>query len=280
MGTCTGTAVNSNSTMYCPGVATLGGVNTGLINSVSIANSSTIWSANYIQSSNKVESNLSDGIRCSVAPGAGYAGIQMLTQGARMWTMSVSPNDSKLLFSDNTGGVIAGTIASGSGELQWNTHLSLQAGSGWKPGGGQWDAVSDIRIKDVKGEYTRGLADLIKLRPVIYTYKGNDCKMRPSNLVEQPSEDGMILLHEKEEPTAPYRNSQHYQAAVDQEEFVGLVAQEVEPVFPTMVRQRPGWINNVPVTDMKTLHTSELIYALVNAVKELSAKVAALEGAR
>ena len=77
----------------------------------------------------------------------------------------------------------------------------------------------------------------------------------------------------------PYKNSGHYQAAINSKEFIGLIAQEAETVMPEMVTQRSGYIDGVAVTDMRELDTTPLIFALVNAVNELAARVVALEGA-
>ena len=44
-----------------------------------------------------------------------------------------------------------------------------------------------------------------------------------------------------------------------------------------MVSQHEGFLDGQPVNDLRQLNTDELIYALVNSVKELSAKVEALE---
>ena len=60
-------------------------------------------------------------------------------------------------------------------------------------------------------------------------------------------------------------------------EFIGLVAQEVERVFPAMVTKRAGFIDDLPVDDLRSLNTDALIFALVNAVKQLAARVATLE---
>jgi hypothetical protein len=59
--------------------------------------------------------------------------------------------------------------------------------------------------------------------------------------------------------------------------YTGLVAQEVEAVIPEMVTKRAAYIDGVAVTDLRDLDTSSLIFALVNAVKELKARVEALE---
>ena len=51
---------------------------------------------------------------------------------------------------------------------------------------------------------------------------------------------------------------------------LGVIAQELEEVLPNMVATNPK-------TSKKTTNTDELIWHLVNAVKELSAKVEELE---
>jgi hypothetical protein len=127
-------------------------------------------------------------------------------------------------------------------------------GTAYKTGGGSWTAPSDARIKDVLGEYASGLAEVIQLRPVRYVYKGND----NSGAADAPS--------------------MHAKAAVAGTEFIGLVAQEAEQFMPEMVASKPGWIDGVAVDDVRELDTSALIFALVNAVRELAGRVATLEG--
>ena len=91
-------------------------------------------------------------------------------------------------------------------------------GQGTKPGGGAWAATSDARIKDVQGDYTQGLDDILKLNPVIYTYKGNDT----------PTEDLYVKIEpqEGEEKQTPYTGSAPYPASphlnVVGKELVGL----------------------------------------------------------
>jgi hypothetical protein len=139
------------------------------------------------------------------------------------------------------------------GAFDTASNFTVNAGAA-KPGGGAWGATSDARIKDVLDEYTLGLAEVVQLNPVVYTYKGNDT----------PTANGTSI---------------HRTVAEARTEFVGLVAQEVEPVFPGMVTKANGWIDGVSVTDLRSLNTGELVFALVNAVKQLAARVATLEAA-
>lgn len=153
---------------------------------------------------------------------------------------------------------------------------------GYKPGGGAWIATSDNRVKTVSGDYETGLDAVLALHPVRYTFKGNDTLEEPRNtaLKTMPEPDGTMPEEEsKAAPTVPYVNSPHYQQAIDGEEFIGLVAQEVEPVMPEMVIQQSAFIDGVAVSDLRQIDTAPLVLALINAVKTLNARIEALEGA-
>lgn len=149
-------------------------------------------------------------------------------------------------------------IASGLRTWQVNgaTGMTLDIGQnltvgnkGYQPGGGSWGATSDVRIKRVHSDYFAGLAEIEQLRPVAYVYLGND--------------------------TPPGGASPH--ATVAGKEFIGLVAQDCETVMPEMVSKRSGFIDGQAVDDLRSLDTSPLLFALINAVKELSARIKVLE---
>lgn len=119
-------------------------------------------------------------------------------------------------------------------------------GNAYKIGGGSWAASpSDARVKDVQSEYQLGLEAVCQLRPVVYRFKGNDAE--------------------------PDKSSPHESALG--KDFVGFLAQDVEGVMPGMVSKREGYIDGKKVDDMRAIDTSELIYALVNSVKELKAEI-------
>jgi len=71
-------------------------------------------------------------------------------------------------------------------------------------GGTTWDVVSDVRLKDITGEYARGLDEIVRLKPITFHYKEDN----PRGL---PSED----------------------------ENIGFIAQEVQEVFPEAVNEGP-----------------------------------------
>jgi len=114
-----------------------------------------------------------------------------------------------------------------------------------KPGGGTWADSSDARIKTVEGDYTHGLAELLQLRPVNYRFIGND-----------------------------------HHAPTEGRPYIGLVAQDVEDAMPELVSLTSGTIDGEEIDDIRMLDQSPLLFALVNAIKELSARLVALETRR
>ena len=144
--------------------------------------------------------------------------------------------------------------------IRRDNHSMTIAGEAYKPAGGSWAAVSDERVKTILGSYDHGLQEIKALNPIRYTFKGNDTS-------EQPDEGD----------AAPYEKSPHRMMAEKGTEFIGLSAQQAEPVMPEMVSQIEAHINGAAVNDLRQLDTSALTFALVNAVKELSARVEQLE---
>ena len=80
--------------------------------------------------------------------------------------------------------------------------LQLSTDSAAKPGTSSWTVASDERLKDVNGDFTRGLAALSGLYPVYFNYKqGNELDIPSSR------------------------------------EYVGLIAQDVQAVIPEAVKE-------------------------------------------
>jgi hypothetical protein len=114
------------------------------------------------------------------------------------------------------------------------------AANGFKPAGGPWADSSDARIKQNVQEYTRGLDAVLALRPVTY------------NFTAETDRDTSVVYH-------------------------GLIAQEAKVPMPEMVTIGKKTVGRAAYDDMHTLDTGALVYALVNAVKTLHARVADLE---
>jgi hypothetical protein len=108
-----------------------------------------------------------------------------------------------------------------------------------------WTAFSDPRLKQDVAPYTRGLDAVLALNPVTFRYR----------------------------PDTPFAKG-----AEPSDPLLGLLADEVKPYVPEIVGDAVIRLAAGDVS-VSTLEPGNLIYALINAVKELSAKVAALEAA-
>jgi hypothetical protein len=111
--------------------------------------------------------------------------------------------------------------------------LSLDQGR--KPGTNTWTVVSDERLKDIHGPYSKGLNEILKLNPVTYNYK---------NVGER------TFAPEVLKTTA-----------------VGFSAQEVQKVFPEAVGvDDDGYLN---------FNMHAILMAYTNAIKEQQAIIEA-----
>ncbi len=85
-----------------------------------------------------------------------------------------------------------------------DTSYALQVvGDAAKDTGSSWSASSDARLKDIHGEYEKGLDEIMALRPVKFSYKKD--------------------------------NARHHNSEA---QHVGFIAQEVDKVFPEAVDQK------------------------------------------
>jgi len=82
------------------------------------------------------------------------------------------------------------------------TYTLAVSGTAAKTGGGSWSNLSDKRLKDIQGEYSKGLSDIVALRPVMFTYK----------------KDNPMQLNAEEQQ-------------------IGFIAQEVQSIFPEAVSE-------------------------------------------
>ncbi|MDB2675634.1 tail fiber domain-containing protein [Flavobacteriales bacterium] len=108
-----------------------------------------------------------------------------------------------------------------------------------KSGGGAWTNLSDRRVKKNVVPYTKGIDKILKIRPVNYQYA---------------EKSGVSDLEES---------------------FVGVIAQEMEEVLPSTVRIVNDSLNS-GYDDLRMFNASEILFTLINAVKELDQKNKAL----
>lgn len=106
-----------------------------------------------------------------------------------------------------------------------------------KPGGGSFGSFSDIRLKKDVAEYEKGLESIIALKPI--KYKFNDTYYDKIGI------------------------------DVSDKEYVGLSAQDLlETQFANCVGEENGYYS---------IDSSEIIWALVNSIKELNTKIDVLQ---
>ncbi len=111
-------------------------------------------------------------------------------------------------------GGVSNLIRVGIGTAFPDSVLSVN-GSADKPGGGSWGTFSDGRLKNIRGDFSAGLSQILKLHPVRYQYK----------------KENALGIH-------------------DSDEHVGFVAQDVQKVIPEAVTQNnKGYlmVNNDPI---------------------------------
>jgi hypothetical protein len=141
------------------------------------------------------------------------------------------------IYSTSSGATISANVGGAAAFYVSTSLFEVQVANAAKPGGGSWLASSDIRVKKNVQDYTLSAEALLTLRPVTYQYNG---------LYGTPN-NGVV--------------------------YTGLIAQEVENTpFSSMVGTY-----NYEGTQLLNLDTSQLVYALINAVQDLTARVKALE---
>ncbi|UCG47412.1 MAG: tail fiber domain-containing protein [Phycisphaerales bacterium] len=171
----------------------------------------------------------------NVDGGGSLSGYRINENGQSRWLLFFRQwQGDNLIVRDEKGGMDTMTFESGTGNVGIGTsspsgyRLAVN-GSAAKPGGGSWASFSDGRLKEVTGGYGLGLSQIAELQPVRYRYSD-------SNPLDLPAD----------------------------EQFVGVIAQEVQKVIPDAVQtDENGYlmVNNDPI-----------IWATVNAVKELKAE--------
>lgn len=246
------TNANVTGTLTAGAITTSGTATTGNISAANINASGPITTSGNLVG---VNANISG----QVDLGSGFrilveSGTNRQIYFSAGWCLSWNPSTGNLTYVRNGDNAALMSSIGATGEFV------IQGSNAYKPGGGSWTAPSDSRVKTVTGDYTRGLADIKQLQPKRFTYIGNDTLEAPNS-----------------GESAPYTTSPNYVAAKAGTEFAGLVAQDVQAVMPEMVQSRMGYIDNSPVSDMLILDRSALDLALVNAIKELEQRVAALE---
>ncbi|MDB3926918.1 tail fiber domain-containing protein [Flavobacteriales bacterium] len=130
--------------------------------------------------------------------------------------------------------------AGASGRVGINTQTPDQTlsvnGNASKTGGGAWLTFSDRRVKKNIVSYHKGIEEVMQIKPVSFQYNS---------------------LSGYEDTTS---------------QFVGVIAQEIERLLPNTVSQFDDSQGASGFSDKRTFDSSEIIWLLVNAVKDLDKK--------
>ena len=162
---------------------------------------------------------------------AGYTGVD-----GRVYLRNTS--EVTKIYMDGSGNGIV-SIGNDSGTAQ----LTLSLDSATKPSTNTWTIASDSRVKNVTGEYKKGLAEILALRPITYRYNGK------AGFEDTTTEN------------------------------VSIIAQEAINHFPECVGTYLAKLNpeDAEKTELLNWNGHAVTFALINAIKELSARLAALE---
>ena len=174
----------------------------------------------------------SPGKLLEVSGGANEACLRLRDTASNYWDIQNTTNG-KLDFSRG------GTLRM---RIDQNGSLSLVSSTALKGGGGSWGTYSDERVKKDVSNYTKGLNEILAIKPITYKYNGK------ANLTSE-------------------------------KQFVGIIAQEIKEVLPSTVEVTPTKLNDEDEfdTDLLTFDASELTFTLINAVKDLKAEIEELK---
>ena len=165
--------------------------------------------------------------------------------GGGVFSMAMNPGDANqrgLNFSNQDNAWI---YNAGNGSLSWLhsgiVRMQIDAIGNCANGTGSWGMLSDARYKNITEEFTRGLEELVQLQPVTYT-------LTDERLADNPP------LH-------------------------GLIAQDVLPIIPeAVITFEENRVLDEIIPERYGVTMMPLILTCINALKEIDARLNALEG--
>jgi hypothetical protein len=188
------------------------------------------------------------GVSGASSDGVGVYGFTSHTTGPGIGVKGVSSGDGTGVRGEsNTGNGVLGITSSmtnaaisalapnNSSLAYWGTgNINITGDTAGKQNGGMWLATSDARVKKDVREYRQGLEEILRVRPVTYKFNG----------LGGTDDNG--------------------------KEYVGVIAQELEKIVPSMVRTKRAKLrqDDAEETDIRQVDPSAFTYILINAVKE------------
>lgn len=130
----------------------------------------------------------------------------------------------------------------GIGTASPSFQLQLSTDSAAKPTTALWTISSDARIKENITRYEKGLNELMQINPINYDYNGLGGFVKGKG-------------------------------------GVGIIAQEIADILPDSVNSYPAKLNqdDEEETDILNFNGHELIYVLINSIKELKTEIDSLK---
>jgi len=260
-GALTGGTVNSNGSISAAGnihavgtvdgqqltssghVTAAGNVSAVNLNASSTVNANTVAAAGTVSGNlitgNSINSNNSVNATIYQLRGLSFASMDALAIVTQLSDPGNAPNISMYTSGTNYYQNTLHQFTSrnvGGGET---TYVQFNAGGTFNVTG-SWSVISDDSLKQNVQPYSTGLAAVLALNPVSFEYTSN----------------------------TPLRMAGEIN--------YGLMASEVQPVLPEMVREVDLNLDGAP-DPIQTLSPTHLVYVLLNAVKELEARVRQLE---
>lgn len=157
----------------------------------------------------------------------------------------------------------------GIGLTSTGYQLQLSTNSAAKPGSSTWTVASDSRLKTNIQPYTKGLTEILQINPVNYQYNGKGGIGHKKVCIGGPSKRGTPnkCIEQDVLDTAMLSTT-----------YVGVIAQDIQPIVPEAVSSHKGKINDTDQadTDILDVNTHPLIFMLINAVKDLKAQIDSL----
>jgi len=150
------------------------------------------------------------------------------------------------------------TINRATGDATFSSNLTIGGATATKPGGGPWVAPSDRSLKSGAAPWHTGLAEVLQLEPIIYRYANAAWNLEHTDYVGVDAEDAAAIIPEMGR-------------------LVSVPADDVVVVDP---HAPPGGVPPGHQTvEVAGVEFGPLVYALVNSVKELAARLEKLEQA-
>lgn len=205
----------------------------------------------------------SPGAPLHVSGYSGQDGIMLSRSGTKTWALS---SDGTGAYIRNVTDSVLSLFIKNAGGIQFYTY---GAGTLVTDASGNITASSDIRLKNVDGDFTRGVADLIKISPKLYHWNaksGLDQKNQYAGLIAQDVQDAI--------PEAVSSNSEGILSLQDRPIIAALInaVKELDQRAPkwsstpsqlcevttrlltTDCATTPAWVPAIPSAEFQSLH--------------------------